>query len=234
MPELDYLDHGRVILPTNADPAIVCVEGYERFYLGLDLGRSDPTALVLLRDRQLPEWSTPSRQTLGPRTRTVVYADRIRETAYTDIANHVASTLSKSDLIGRTQLCVDATGLGAPFCDVLTEGGIDHLAITMTAGASWTRRGHRVTVSKNLLLETLASGFETRALAIAHDLPLRAELVNEIASFELATTQAGNLVLQGGGKGHHADMAVALALAWFASSCLVGGVVDEVRLENWY
>ena len=234
MPELDYLDHGRVILPTNADPAIVCVEGYERFYLGLDLGRSDPTALVLLRDRQLPEWSTPLRQTLRPRTRTVVYADRIRETAYTDIANHVAAILSKSDLIGRTQLCVDATGLGAPFCDVLTEGGIDHLAITMTAGASWTRRGHRVTVSKNLLLETLASGFETRALAIAHDLPLRAELINEIASFELATTQAGNLVLQGGGKGHHADMAVALALAWFASSCLVGGVVDEVRLTNWY
>ena len=62
MSELDYLDHGRVILPTNADPAIVCVEGYERFYLGLDLGRSDPTALVLLRDRQLPEWSTPLRQ----------------------------------------------------------------------------------------------------------------------------------------------------------------------------
>ena len=124
----------------------------------------------------------------------------------------------------------NATGLGAPFCDVLTEGGIDHLAITMTAGASWTRRGHRVTVSKNLLLETLASGFETRALAIAHDLPLRAELITEIASFELATTQAGNLVLQGGGKGHHADMAV----AWFASSCLVGGVVREVRLTNWY
>ena len=73
MPELDYLDHGRVILPTNADPAIVQVEGYERLYLGLDLGRRDPTALVLSRDRQLPEWSTcpfyllhrPSQRRLG-------------------------------------------------------------------------------------------------------------------------------------------------------------------------
>ena len=34
-----------------------------------------------LSDRQLPEWSTPSCQTLGPRTPTVVYADRIREMA---------------------------------------------------------------------------------------------------------------------------------------------------------
>ena len=59
-----------------------------------------------------------------------------------------------------------------------------------------------------------------------------AELITEIASFELAPTPAGNLVLQGGGKGHHAGMAVALALAWFVSSCLVGGVVDEVRLTE--
>ncbi len=234
MPELDYLDHGRVILPTNADPAIVCVEGYERFYLGLDLGRSDPTALVLLRDRQLPEWPPPCARSSGyghPRSSMRTTSERrpIR-TSRTIWPSYI----SKSDLIGRTQLCVDATDLGAPFCDVLTEGGIDHLAITMTAGASWTRRGHRVTVSKNLLLETLASGFETRALAITHDLPLKAELIIETASFELATTQAGNFVLQAGGKGHHADMAVALALAWFASSCLVGRVVDEVRLTNWY
>ena len=160
------------------------------------------------------------------------------KTAYTDIAAHVAQVLAKKELAGKTRLCVDATGLGTPFCDVLTEGGIDHLAITMTAGASWNRRrGHRVTVSKNLLLETLASGFETGALTIAHDLPLRAELTAEIASFELATTQAGNLVLQGGGRGHHADMAVALALAWFASERLVrwsgaGGEVGELVLRG--
>ena len=96
----------------------------------------------------------------------------------------------------------------------------------------WARAAARF--AETTAVEPLASGFETRALAIAHDLPLRTALTTEIASFELATTQAGNLVLQGGGKGHHADMAIALALAWFASSCLVGGVVDEVRLTNWY
>ncbi len=143
MPELEYLDHGRVILSTNGDPAINRVEGYDRFFLGLDLSRNDPTALVLVSDRKLPEWKTSIRQELGKRTRTVVFADRIRETAYTDIANHVAQVLARRELAGKTKLCVDATGLGTPFCDVLTEGGIDHLAITMTAGASWTRTDHR-------------------------------------------------------------------------------------------
>jgi hypothetical protein len=231
--ELILLDGGRVALKTHNDPAVERVLGHDRFFLGLDLGRSDPSALVLLRDKQFPEWQK-GRQVLGLRTRTVVYADRVRATAYTDIASHVASMLAKPDLQGRTKLCVDATGLGAPFCDVLTQGGVEHFAMTMTAGASWSRDDHRVTVSKNTLLETLASGFETSALGIAHDLPLKSELMSEIASFELASTAAGNLVLQGGGKGHHADMAVALALAFFASTHLLPGFTGVGQLENFY
>ena len=43
-----------------------------------------------------------------------------------------------------------------------------------------------------------------------------------------------NLVLQGGGRGHHADMAIALALAFFASNNLVGGCVREIKLRNYY
>ena len=234
MSELIYLEGGRVALKSHYDPAVERVVGHDRFFAGLDLGRSDPSAFVLLRDKQIPEWGTGSRQVLGLRARTVVFADRIRTTAYTDIARHVAAMLAKPDLQGRTQLCVDSTGLGAPFCDVLTEGGIDHFAMTMTAGASWARKAHRISVSKNILLEALASGFETSALGIAHDLPLKSELMSEIASFELASTAAGNLVLQGGGKGHHADMAIALALAYFASENLLPGFTGEGQLENYW
>jgi hypothetical protein len=234
MSELIELPGGRVALKSHFDPAVERVLGHDRFFLGLDLGRNDPSALVLVRDKQFPEWGGGSRQVLGPRTRTVVFADRIRATAYTDVASHVAAMLAKIDLQGRTMLCVDSTGLGAPFCDVLTQGGIDHIAMTMTAGASWSRDGHRVSVSKNMLLETLASGFETAALGIAHDLPLKTELMAEIASFELATTAAGNLVLQGGGKGHHADMAIALALAYFASENLLPGFTGVGQLEGYW
>ena len=59
-------------------------------------------------------------------------------------------------------------------------------------------------------------------------------LESRIASFELASTAAGNLVLQGGGKGHHADMAIALALAYFASENLLPGFTGEGQLENYW
>lgn len=233
MGDLIDLGAGRVGLRAGPDPAIERVTGFDRFFMGLDLGRNDPSAIVIVRDTCLPEWEDGYRQRLGDRTRTVVYADRIRATAYTDIAAHVAQVLAKPDLHDRTTLCVDATGLGGPFCDVLTEGGIDHYAMTMTAGAAWSRKGHRVSVSKNVLLETLAGGFETGALQIAHDLPLRSQLMAEIASFELASTAAGNLVLQGGGKGHHADMAIATSLAFFASENLIAGFTGVGRLDGW-
>lgn len=234
MSELIYLDGGRVALKSHADPAVERVLGHDRFFLGLDLGRNDPTAIVLLHDVQLPEWGRGSQQILGERTRTVVYADRIRQTAYLDIAAHVAALIENPELKGRTQLCIDASSMGAPFSEVLTQNHIEHLAMTITAGASWRRDGHRVTVAKNLLIECMAGGFERSDIAIAHDLPLKDQLVQEIASFELATTAAGNLVLAGGGKGHHADMAIALALAFFASQNLLPGFTGVGQLENWY
>ena len=89
-----------------------------------------------------------------------------------------------------------------------------------------------MSVSKNLLLETLAGGFETGALTIAHDLPLKGALMSEIGFLRARDYGRRNLVLQGGGKGHHADMAVALALAFFASENLIGGYVGEYRLTG--
>jgi hypothetical protein len=234
MTDLIFRHDGTVALPTNGDPAVQAVLGYSRYFLGLDLGRNDPSAFVLLHDEQLPEWGPAGQQRLSERRRTVVWADRVRDTAYTDLARYTASMLAKPALQGRTTLVVDATGLGMPFCDVLTEGGIDHIAVTMTAGQNWTRRGNKVSVAKNVLLESLATGFETNALAIAANLLLKDQLLAEVQSFELETTAAGSLVLSGGGRGHHADMAIALALSFFASNALFGEFIEMVPIRGLY
>ena len=47
---------GTLVLPTHGDPAHERVEGYRRYWLGCDLGRNDPSALVLLSDEQVPHW----------------------------------------------------------------------------------------------------------------------------------------------------------------------------------
>jgi hypothetical protein len=58
--------------------------------------------------------------------------------------------------------------------------------------------------------------------------------LQEVASFELATTSAGNLVLQGGGKGHHADRAVALALAYLETEHLKKSYVGVGKLRGYF
>ena len=43
-----------------------------------------------------------------------------------------------------------------------------------------------------------------------------------------------NKAAEGEGKGHHADMAIALALAYFASENLLPGFTGEGQLENYW
>lgn len=230
MPELIYHDDGRVTVNTGGDPGVRSIAGWSRHSVGLDLGRSDPTALVIVKDECLPVLANDL-LVLGPRNRTVVYHETIAQTSYTDIANYLSRFLFK---LRAWVLTIDASGLGGPFSDQLHAAGIEHWAVTMTGGEGMNRNRYKVSCSKNLLLETMASGFETGDLMIAGDLPQKDLLLQEVASFELATTSAGNLVLQGGGKGHHADRAVALALAYLETERLQKSYVGVGRLRGYF
>ncbi|NTT87756.1 hypothetical protein [Tabrizicola fusiformis] len=209
----------------------------ELFRRILEFKNSDPCCPPIVRQTQTeleahPEFTGRGfEQQLGDRRCTVVFQESIQLYSYTDLADHVARRLSK---IPNWTLAIDASGLGGPFSSTLDLAGIEHFAVTMTAGASLSRKGRDVTVAKTLLLENLAVGLETHALTIAHDLPGKQDLLNEVASFELASTSAGNLVLQGGGKGHHADRAVALALAYLSVTHLDLGMMPvQQKLVGW-
>ena len=131
-------------------------------------------------------------------------------------------------------LAVDKmTWFGAPFSSTLDNAGIEHFAVVMTAGANLSRKGKDVTCAKTLLLENMAVGLETQALTVAHDLDGKQDLLNEIAPFELASTSSGNLVLQCVGKGHHADRAIATALAYLSATHLDAYQGGEYRLRGW-
>jgi hypothetical protein len=230
---MNYMHQGdSVILPTGNDPAIRRVTGHHRFHIGLDLGQSDPTAVAIIEDRQYPVWEG-AMQTLEKRQRSIVYADRIQDTRYVEIARHAAALTRRSPMEGRWTLTVDATGVGRAFVDVLADMQIEHMPVQMVGGTSITNAGRFTNVAKNLLITSLAGAFETQQLTIAADLPLRNELLAELESFSVKFTAAGNQVFEGGGAGHHADMAIAAALAWFRSEQSYG-FVGEGQLEGWY
>ena len=89
-------------------------------------------------------------------------------------------------------------------------------------------------VPKTILLGDLANGLETRKLIAAHDLPLRGRLMQELEAFEVKTTSAGNQVLDARRTDDsHADLAIAAAIALYASSTIT--IFDHVgTLQGWY
>ena len=91
------------------------------------------------------------------------------------------------------------------------------VSITITAGTATSRKGRHYHVAKTVLLGDLANALETRQLQIAHDLPLRDRLMRELESFEVKTTAAGNTVLDARANEHHADLAIAAAIALYLS-----------------
>ena len=227
---------GTAILLTGNDPAAQRVTGWSRYWLGVDLAQAqDNTALVCVHDECLPIWGPSSRQVLGPRRRTIVFADKFRGVSYPDIVSHVIRTMLKEPLRGRVRLVIDASGLGRVISDLLTEQRVEHHAIQMTVGQNWVKKDRYVNVGKTLLLETLSLLFATGDLTFAHDLPLRGDILAELETFQLQQTAAGNqIITQGKSGAHHGDLAIALAAACFASEHLRPGYTGEGKLDNWF
>ena len=232
----EILADGAAVLPSGYDPAVERVTGYSRYWLGVDLAQAqDNTALVCIHDECLPMWGPSSRQVLGPRRRTIVFADKFKGVSYPDIVSHVIRTILKEPLRGRCRLVIDASGLGRVVSDLLFDQRVEHHAIQMTVGQNWVEKDRYVNVGKTLLLETLSLLFATGDLMFAHDLPLREDILAELETFQLETTAAGNQVITQGRSGqHHGDLAIALAVACFASEHLVPGFTGVGQLSNWY
>lgn len=215
MSELIYMDDGTILLPSNSDPATHghVARGWLRYSVGLDLGGrgEDPSALVVLKSESKPYYTGRGwEQALTEPQYTVVFTETLHTPEATDVVDWLVKRLGQ---LKNWRLAVDGSGLGGPVVSMIEQAGIAVTSVTMTAGSSINRKGSRVTCSKNVLFENAASLFETGQLIIAHDLPEKQALMNEIQSVQLAMTSAGNLVLQGGGRGHHADRFVAMSLA---------------------
>jgi hypothetical protein len=81
--------------------------------------------------------------------------------------------------------------------------------------------------------QTLASSFKTCALDIAHDPPLRDRFMQELGSFEVKTTAAGNTALDARATEQHADLAIAAAIALYLSNN-EPRAIEVGRLVGWY
>ena len=232
---LVHLPDGRVVNETNQDPAIPRLTGHDRFWLAADLGQAnDFTAIVAIRDRKVPIVDG-GRIVLGPRERTIVYADRFRGISYVDVLEHLVRLRNAPPFGGRTELVIDGTSFGRVLSDQATDQGIPHIAIQFTAGQNWSRKGRYVNASRTLMIENLSVLFAGGDLAFAKDLPLRREIEEDLASFTLTTTAAGNQVItQSRTATGHGDLGTSLVIAAFASQYLEPRRIEVGSLSGYW
>ncbi len=232
---LVFLPDGRVVNETGQDPAIPRVTGHSRFQIAADLGQAnDFTAIVAIKDQALPIVDD-GRVIIGPRERTVVFADRFKGVSYVAVVDYLIRLKNAPPFAGKSELAIDATAVGRVVADLMWEQNVDFHAVTMTAGQEWSRKGRYVNAGKTFMIENLAVLFSAGDLKFAHDLPLRTEIEQDLASFATSTTAAGNQVItQSRSGGGHGDLGIALILAAFSGQYLQPQVIGQHRLRGWF
>jgi len=235
-PELIERRDGTVALQTNADPAGAGhqILGWRRYSVGLDVGGrgDDPSALCIVKSESLPYMTGKGwQQALTSPKYTVVYTETARIPEATDLVDWMVKRLQQ---LKNWRFSFDSTGLGAPLTSLFEQANVEANSVTMTAGNAINRKGNLITCSKNLMLENAATCFENGTLQIAHDLPDRESLINEIVAVEVGYTSAGNPVLKSSGRGHHSDRFIALSLALLAETHIAPQSFTTTKLTNYW
>lgn len=219
--------------------------------LGVDLAQaSDYSALVGLEHRagmhgtmyaarMLERWRGRSYTELP---RLVHQAEtKLRQTLANEFFDQHGAAIHPWHDIGYT-LVVDATGVGAPVVDALTDAGLNPVPVVITGGFQVNRReggGH--TVPKADLVAAVQLLLEQRRLLIPAELPHAATLTRELANFRYEVGASGHVRYGAGpvgsadiswrGDGSHDDLLLATAVAaWHAERNQFSGI-DPVLLR---
>jgi hypothetical protein len=135
-------------------------------------------------------------------------------TPYPDVVTRVRWILD--NLGADAALIIDATGVGRPVVDLFEAKRVYPVAVTITAGETMARDGHRYRVPKRDLVTSIEILLQERRLKIGEAVRDRAAMIDELLSFRASVTAAGRDTFAAEGSAHD-DLVIALALAlWFA------------------
>ena len=200
--------------------------------LAADLGaRNDYTALVAVRQSPQPMARFPGdREVL--QYFDVVFMDRFRGVPYPEVAERILSLMIRPELKGITTLVVDATGVGLPVVQTLSELGLSPIALTITGGTkassdSFLGNGYLVPKRDLYMAATvvLQSG---RLRIISH--PLKDQLDKELKGFSYKLTKTGKETASNETDELHDDLAMALCMAlWYGNK---GGSRSLMQIDE--
>lgn len=183
------------------------------FFLGLDLGQAqDYTALVVVERKEFRYKAKPDEYHIRHLERPKL------GTPYPAIVERVQNLIKSDQLMNRTALVVDKTGVGAPVVDMFRKAGLRPVAITITGGNSVGSGDGGYHVPKRDLISTLQVLFQAGRLKVAAELPEARLLLEELLNFKVKiNVKTAHETFEAWREGMHDDLVLAVALAcWYA------------------
>lgn len=184
-----------------------------KYFLGLDLGQlQDYTAIVVVERKNFMYEDRPPEYHIR-------HIERPRlGTPYPEIVELVKKMLNTPQLIGKTALVVDKTGVGGPVVDMFERAFLRPVAITITAGNEVTVDSGGYKVPKRDLVTNLQVLFQTGRLKVAAELKEAQILVQELLNFKVKIDlKTAHDSYEAWREGIHDDLVLATALAcWYA------------------
>ncbi|RYZ89130.1 MAG: hypothetical protein EOP04_07625 [Proteobacteria bacterium] len=204
------------------EPATVIIGGGTQFFLGLDLGQSkDYTAIAVVEKidppRHPPRYGSSHGDLIDPDAKKRYECRHLERlplgTKYPDIVSHVQTMMENPQLKGKTELVVDATGVGRPVVDMFAGKGLSPRGIMITGGNAVTQVGDYTGVPKRDLVSTLQALMQQDRLGFAKSLPMIDSLVAEMMAFQVKITTSANDIYGAWREGTNDDLVLAVALA---------------------
>ena len=195
-----------------------------RFVVGLDLGKqNDFTALVVndlhtcnrvqyRRTKFEPTAVAVSRRRLCHHQMVNVHRYP-RGTSYPAVNQSVRSIMAQLP----PALVVDGTGVGVPVVDAMREGGLQPIAVSITAGRDVNERSRvDFTVPKTILASSIDIAMAEDRLGITALAGDSIALKGELQNFRVKITAGGSTTMEAWRESAHDDLVLATALAvWF-------------------
>lgn len=199
------------------------------FILSVDLGQmSDYTAISLLQ-RAYRRCVAPTPRDIAIGAEGDVSVERIYRlvqlfrpplrTPYTDISRQIRALMDTPQLAGKTDLVVDATGVGRPVIDIMRSLALTPIPITIGAGYAATKSddgGYHV--PKRDIASALQAIFQSRRISVASGLPLAEPFLAEMGAFTLKVKPSGAESFEAWRERDHDDLVLSVGMAcWWAS-----------------
>jgi hypothetical protein len=156
-------------------------------------------------------------------------------TAYPQVATHLALIVTRAWHQGRREVPatplptvrVDATGVGAPVCDLLRDElgpEVPLVAVTFTHGDQYTEdaSGRTARLGKAYLVSRLQALLQTQRLRFPRTLAEAPALTQELLDYEIKVDQDANDRYGAFKVGTHDDLVTAVGLAVLAAPQYAG------------